>query len=128
SAFLNTRRDRNIYFPSEDKYNDKVGIILPDPQDHNFHLVFNASITLSDLRYEIFHFKRVFERYFGAESFDIEHQHIFQIDHSVFYDYLQNILDPEEYSFSSEKETLGFDFATTEDLDKQLEYLNSLSI
>lgn len=128
STFLDTRRDRNIYFASEDKYNDKVGIILPDPQDNNFHLVFNASITLSDLRYEIFHFKRVFERYFGAESFDIEHHHIFQIDHSVFYDYLQNILDPEEYSFSSEKETLGFDFATTEDLDKQLEYLKSLSI
>lgn len=128
SSFLNSRKGRGIYFTSEDLNNDKTGIILPDPINNTFHFTCNGSISLSELRYEISHFKRVFERYFGNENCSIEHQHIFQIDHTAFYQYVQAILDPEQFAFSSEKETIGFDFSRRTELDKQLQYLESLKI
>lgn len=126
--FLDTRKSKKIFFSSEDKKNDKMGVILPTPINNEFHLTFESDITLSDFRFEIFHYKKVFERYFGPDSFTIKHQHIFQIDRSLFLEHFQNSVQDERFNISVEKETVSFDFTNEDELISGIEYLSALQI
>ena len=126
--FLDTRESKKIFFSSEDKMNDKLGIILPTPINNEFHLTYGSDISLSDLRFEIFHFKKVFERYFGPESFTIKHQHIFQIDRFLFFEHFQNSVQDERFNFSLDKETISFDFSNEDELNSGIAYLSALKI
>lgn len=126
--FLETRKSKKIYFSSEDNKNDKMGVILPTPKNNEFRLKYDSEICLSDFRFEIFHYKKVFERYFGPDSFTIKHQHIFQIDRSLFLEHFQNSVQDERFNVSIEKETVSFDFTNEEELISGIEYLSALQI
>ena len=126
--FLDTRKSRKIFFSSEDKKNDKMGVILPTPINNEFHLIYNSDITLSDFRFEIYHYKKVFEWYFGPDSFSIKHHHIFQIDRTLFLKHFQNSIQDERFNVSIDKETVSFDFTNEEELNSGVEYLSALQI
>lgn len=126
--FIDTRKSKKIFFSSEDKKNDKMGVILPTPINNEFHLTYESNITLSDFRFEIFHYKKVFERYFGPDSFTIKHQHIFQIDRSLFLEHFQNSVQDERFNVSVDKETVSFDFTNEDELNSGIEYLSALQI
>lgn len=126
--FLDTRKSKRIFFSSEDKKNDKMGVILPTPVNNEFHLVYESGISLSDFRFEIFHYKKVFERYFGPDSFTIKHQHIFQIDRNLFFGHFQNSVQDERFNVSVDKETVSFDFTNEDELNSGIEYLSALQI
>lgn len=126
--FLDTRKSKKIFFSIEDKMNDKMGVILPTPINNEFHLQYKSDITLSDLRFEIFHYKKVFERYFGPDSFTIKHQHIFQIDKSLFFEHFKNSIQDERFNVSVDKETISFDFTNEDELNSGIKYLSALQI
>lgn len=84
-VFDKNRKTRNIYYAFEDeKKNKKKGIILPNPEGNEFSLSFPGNISLSDLRYEIFRFKKIFERYFDRLDIQINHRQILRQDREIF--------------------------------------------
>ncbi len=126
--FLETKKSKKIFFSSEDKKNDKMGIILPTPSNNEFHLTYESDISLADLRFEIYHFKKVFERYFGVDSFNIKHQHTFQIEQRLFFEQFQNSIQDERFNVSNDKETISFDFTNEDELNSGIESLSALQI
>jgi superfamily I DNA and/or RNA helicase len=112
----------------EIQVNERINTVLPDAYGSEFHLTFPSSISLLDLQYEIFHYKKVFERYFGPDSFTIKHQHIFQIDRNLFFEHFQNSIQDERFNVSVDKETISFDFINEDELKAGIEYLSALQI
>lgn len=129
--FLQTRKSKRIYFKNEDS-SSRMGVILPDPKGNEFHLNYDSKISLQDLRFEIFHFKRVFERYFGPDSFTFKQQHVFQIDKAVlqsqFLVALSNVIPDDRFFLSTDKETISFDFNNEDQLQASLQVLSELQI
>jgi len=127
--FEQTRKSLRVYYKSEDRAN-LVGAILPNPEQNRFVQTFSASISLSDLRYEVFFFLNVLKRYFKKELITVEHEHIFRIDKQRFFEHIKSSIPYDEFQLSSDAETISFDFNTKEELDdkkKKLESYESLT-
>nr|MBP7185120.1 hypothetical protein [Saprospiraceae bacterium] len=127
-AFLQTRKLNNIFFTSEERMGDIMGVILPTPTNNEFHIVREAGISFEDLCFDIFHFKRVFTRYFGSDSFTTKHQHIFEIDKNLFFEHFKNVVQDERFNVSVDKETISLDFTNEDELNSGLEYISALNI
>lgn len=118
------RKQRKIYYRSEDKpYLE--GVILPNPESNVFTQTFSASISLSDLKFEIFSFLNMLKRYFGKEHIHIVHEQIFRIDKQRFFEHIKEVVPYEEFQISSDAKTISFDFRTKEELDEKLKKLDT---
>lgn len=122
--FEQIRKQRKIYYKSEDRPNLE-GVILPNPDNNIFIQTFSASISLSDLQFEIFFFLNTLKRYFGKEHIQIVHEHIFRIDKQRFFEHIKEVIPFEEFQISSDAETISFDFKTKEELDEKLQKLDT---
>ncbi|MHC5202478.1 AAA domain-containing protein [Myroides sp. LJL110] len=122
--FERIRKQRKIYYKSEDRHNLE-GVILPNPDNNVFIQTFSASISLSDLQFEIFFFLNTLKRYFGKEHIQIVHEHIFRIDKQRFFEHIKEVIPYEEFQISSDAETISFDFKTKEELDEKLQKLDT---
>lgn len=122
--FEQIRKQRKIYYRSEDRPNLE-GVILPNPDNNVFIQTFSASISLSDLQFEIFFFISILKRYFGKEHIQIVHEHIFRIDKQRFFEHIKEVIPYEEFQISSDAETISFDFKTKEELNEKLQKLDA---
>ncbi len=122
--FEQIRKQKRIYYKSEDSPNLE-GVILPNPDNNVFIQTFSASISLSDLRFEIFFFLNTLKRYFGKEHIQIVHEHIFRIDKKRFFHHIKEVIPYEEFQISSDAETISFDFKTKDELDEKLQKLDT---
>ena len=122
--FEQIRKQRKIYYKSEDRPNLE-GVILPNPDNNVFIQTFSASISLSDLQFEIFFFLNTLKRYFGKEHIQIVHEHIFRVDKQRFFGHIKEVIPHEEFQISSDAETISFDFKTKEELDEKLQKLDT---
>lgn len=127
-VFEKNRKSRNIFYSSEDVNNDKQGIILPTPHDNEFQLSFSGGISLSDLRFEIFHFRKTFERYFDKSDIQVKHLHILHQESNVFFEHLYDLLPQDQFNISRSSDTVAFDFQNKEELDKGIEKLQNTKI
>lgn len=125
--FEQVRKKRKIFYSSEDKKEDPIydGIILPNPDDNVFMQTFSASISLSDLQFEIFFFLNTLKRYFGKEHIQIVHEHIFRIDKHRFFENIKKVIPYEEFQINSDVETISFDFKTKGELSEKLKKLDT---
>ncbi|MCH8479069.1 MAG: AAA family ATPase [Wenzhouxiangella sp.] len=125
--FEKVRKERKIFYSSEDSKDNPIheGIILPKPDKNVFFKTFSASISLSDLRFEIFFFLNTLKRYFGKEHIQVVHEHIFRIDKQRFFEHIKEVIPYEEFQISSDAETISFDFKTKEELDEKLQKLDT---
>ncbi|MDG4950778.1 AAA domain-containing protein [Weeksellaceae bacterium KMM 9724] len=122
--FEQIRKQRKIYYKSEYRPNLE-GVILPNPDNNVFIQTFSASISLSDLQFEIFFFLNTLKRYFGKEHIQIVHEHIFRIDKQRFFEHIKEVIPYEEFQISSDAKTISFDFKTKEELSEKLQKLDT---
>lgn len=127
-AFEKNRESRNIFYSSEDENNDKRGVILPTPEGNEFSVSFSGGISLSDLRFEIFHFRKTFERYFHPSDIQTKHLHILHQESSVFFEHLYDLLPQDQFNISRSSDTVAFDFQDKEELDKGIKKLDNAKI
>lgn len=122
--FERIRKQRKIYYNCEDRPNLE-GVILPKPDNNVFIQTFSASISLSDLQFEILFFRNTLNRYFGKEHIQIVHEQIFRIDKQKCFKHIKEVIPCDEFQISSDAEMISFDFKTTEDLSKKLQKLDT---
>lgn len=127
-AFKKNRESRNIFYSSEDESNNKQGVILPTPEGNEFSISFSGGISLSDLRFEIFHFRKSFERYFDPSDIQIKHLHILHQESGVFFEHLYDLLPQDQFNISRSSETVAFDFQDKDELDKGIKKLENSKI
>lgn len=125
--FEQVRKKSKIFYCSEDTKDNPIheGIILPTPDNNVFIQTFSASISLSDLQFEIFFFLNTLKRYFGKEHIQIVHEHIFRIDKQRFFENIKEVIPYEEFQISSDAKTISFDFKTKEELEEKLRKLDT---
>jgi superfamily I DNA and/or RNA helicase len=122
--FERIRKQRKIFYNCEDRPNLE-GVILPKPDNNVFVQTFSASISLSDLQFEILFFLKTLNRYFEKEFVQIVHEQIFRIDKQRCLKHIKEVIPYDEFQISPDAEMISFDFKTKEDLNEKIQKLDT---